>query len=75
MAQITSLIGAHSDVFAAILKENHPVVTMATLQELALVTAVIGRSGVGEWCCQIGSSVVWPHEVESCFHSWYRGIG
>ena len=45
--QVTSLIGAHSDVFAAILKEQHAVVTMATLQELALVTAVIANSGVG----------------------------
>lgn len=47
--QVTSLIGEHSDVFAAILKEQHPVVTMATLQELALVTAVIGHSGVGQY--------------------------
>lgn len=46
--QITSLIGAHSDVFAAILKEQHAAVTMAMLKELSLVTAVIGHSGVGQ---------------------------
>ncbi len=49
-AQVIALIGAHSDVFAAILKEQHTVVvTMETLQELALVTAVIGHSGVGAY--------------------------
>ena len=47
---MTDLIGAHSDVFATILKEQRQVATMATLQELALVTAVIGHSDVGEFC-------------------------
>ena len=46
--QVTDLIGSHSDIFATILKEQHQVVTMAALQELALVTAVIGRSDVGK---------------------------
>ncbi len=45
---MTELIGSHSEVFASVLKEQHRVVTMATLQELALVTAVIGHSDVGE---------------------------
>lgn len=47
--QVTDLIGVHSDVFATILKEQHQIVTMATLQELALVTAVIGHSDVGKF--------------------------
>ena len=34
-------------MFAAILKDQHGPVTMATLQELALVTAVVSNSGVG----------------------------
>ena len=46
---MTDLIGAHSDIFATILKEQRQVATMATLQELALVTAVIGHSDVGEF--------------------------
>ena len=51
LPQATALIATHSDVFAAVLKEQPPVVTMATLQELSLVTAVICHSGVGEEHC------------------------
>ena len=35
-------------MFAAVLKVQHPANTMATLQELSLVTAVVAQSGVGE---------------------------
>ena len=45
---MTTLIGAHSDVFVAVLKEQKAHVSIATLQELALVTAVIGHSKVGK---------------------------
>lgn len=45
---MTTLIGAHSDVFVAVLKEQQAHVSMAMLQELALVTAVISHSNVGK---------------------------
>ena len=49
--QVASFIAIHSEVFAAVLKE--PLIasmdTMATLQELSLVTAVISHSGIGEF--------------------------
>ena len=47
-SQVTTLIGAHSDVFVAVLKEQQAHVSMAMLQELALVTAVISHSNVGK---------------------------
>ena len=47
-SQVTTLIGAHSDVFVVVLKEQKAHVSIATLQELALVTAVIGHSKVGK---------------------------
>ena len=61
--QVTSLIGAHSDTFTSILKSHRGSVTMATLEELSLVTGVIGHSGVGQdWSNQdttaIGSGMV-----------------
>lgn len=47
-AQVVALIGAHSDVFAAVLKDHHPEnASMATLQELALVTGIIGHLKIG----------------------------
>ena len=46
-AQVTTLIGAHSEVFAAVLKDHHSV-SMASLQELVLVTGIIGHSKVGK---------------------------
>ena len=47
--QVTSFIALHSEVFAAVLKEplHASIDTMATLQELSLVTAVISHSRVG----------------------------
>ena len=45
-SHVTTLIGAHSDIFAAVLKERR--VSMTALQELALVTAIIGHSRVGK---------------------------
>ncbi|XP_064397234.1 nuclear pore complex protein Nup205-like isoform X2 [Halichondria panicea] len=57
-AQVTDLIGSHSEIFATVLKEQHQVVTMATLQELALVTAVIGHSDVGhDWSSQMATPI------------------
>lgn len=49
--QVASFIALHSEVFAAVLKEHlHASVdTMATLEELSLVTAVVSHSGVGEY--------------------------
>ena len=48
--QVASFIALHSEVFAAVLKEPLHVSmdTMATLQELSLVTAVISHSGIGK---------------------------
>ena len=48
VAQVTALIEAHCDVFAAVLKEEVLGQTVSSLQELALVTAIIAQSGVGE---------------------------
>ena len=48
VSQVTALIEAHSDVFAAVLKEEVTGLTISSLQELALVTALIAQSGVGE---------------------------
>ena len=38
---------SHSDVFVTVLKEEQRPVSMATLQELALVTAVVSHAGYG----------------------------
>ena len=48
--QVASFIALHSEVFAAVLKEpiHASMDTMATLQELSLVTAVISHSGIGK---------------------------
>ena len=45
---MTSLIGAHSDTFTTILKDNRGPVSMEMLEELSLVTGVIGHSGIGQ---------------------------
>ncbi|CAI8023964.1 Nuclear pore complex protein Nup205 [Geodia barretti] len=62
-SQVTSLIGAHSDTFTSILKSHRGPVSVATLEELSLVTGVIGHSGVGQdWSTQdstaLGSGMV-----------------
>ena len=49
--QVVSLIGAHSDVFVAVLKDQQPGVSMAMLRELSLVTAVISHAGYGRLIC------------------------
>jgi len=49
VTQVTALIEAHCDVFAAVLKEEVFGQTISSLQELALVTAIIAQSGVGKW--------------------------
>ena len=46
--QVTALIGAHSDLFATILRDHVHHISIATLHELALVTALISRSGIGK---------------------------
>ena len=56
--KVTSLIGAHSDIFAAILKSQRVSVTVATLEELSLVTGVIGHSGVGQDWSEQGSTAL-----------------
>ena len=51
--KVTSLIGAHTDSFTSILKSHRGSVSMAALEELPLVTGVIGHSGVGQdWSSQ-----------------------
>ena len=45
---MTALIEAHPDVFAVVLKEEVIGLTISSLQELALITALIAQSGVGE---------------------------
>ena len=58
LPQVTSLIGAHTDTFTAILKSHRGSVSMATLEELSLVTGVIGHSGVGQdWSDQDSTAV------------------
>ena len=58
LLQVTSLIGAHTDTFTAILKSHRGSVSMATLEELSLVTGVIGHSGVGQdWSDQDSTAV------------------
>lgn len=49
VGQVTTLIGAHYDVFAAVLKEEFSGLTINSLHELALVTGLIAQSGVGGW--------------------------
>ena len=60
---MTSLIGAHSETFTSVLKSHRGSVSTATLEELSLVTGVIGNSGVGQdWSNQdttaIGSGMI-----------------
>ena len=58
LLQVTSLIGAHTNTFTAILKSHRGSVSMATLEELSLVTGVIGHSGVGQdWSDQDSTAV------------------
>ena len=49
VGQVTALIGAHSDVFAAVLKEDFSSLTCSCLHELALITGLIALSGVGTY--------------------------
>jgi nuclear pore complex protein Nup205 len=57
-SQVTSLIGAHTDTFTSILKNHRGSVSMAALEELSLVTGVIGHSGVGQdWSSQDSTAV------------------
>lgn len=49
VAQVTALIEAHCDLFAAVLKEELTSPSISGLQELALVTAIVAQSGVGEY--------------------------
>jgi hypothetical protein len=39
-------ITAHSDVFLSILRDRQQNITQESLQELALVTAVVGRAAI-----------------------------
>ena len=84
LSQVTSLIGAHSDTFTSILKSHRGSVSMATLEELSLVTGVVGYSGVGQdWSGQdstaVGSGMVHiqrlmlsllPHYCERQVYTW-----
>ena len=43
VVQVLQFVIAHIDVFSGILRERHPILTVDSLKELALVTGVIGR--------------------------------
>ena len=44
--QVLQFVIAHMDVFSGILRGRHPVLTVDSLQELALVTGVVGRAAL-----------------------------
>ena len=72
VSQVTALIEAHPDVFAAMLKEEVTGLTISSLQELAIVTALIAQSGVGEcvlksWKVGRGNTGI---HIHVCYYSY-----
>ena len=54
--QVLQFVVAHTDVFLAILRDRQQNVTVESLQELALATAIVGRTAYTGQCWQLSSA-------------------